>query len=413
MSSDGKSVLPGLPGYDPDSLQPWTVAVVVSVTVLALLAIGLRLLSRRLNRQPLWWDDKMIVFSMGWNLVVVGFIFAMYSSGMGIHADKVDPARIVMMAKWLVVAEVLYAWNLGWTKLSLLLMYYRIFRHEYFKKMAWGVGAFVWAWVICITFIFIFICVPVRKLWYPQVPGRCINQVGTWISNAASTILTDLVILIMPIPQIWKLQLRRTEKVGLTLAFSLGFFVVFASAYRTSVLFTYTNSDPTYSLAPTVGWTAIEMAAGIISACLPTLLPIVLLCARAFGYTRSTVVPSRETDAPPTFGGSGQSKLKCKSATTTLSTCATGTRVDDDDSDKAADKPFYGAESGSVASQPIDSSSVAPEESSEPTFRTDTLGYGHSVKSYTIKGASNNDDGIPLQGIRVQTDFKRSTSRKC
>lgn len=64
MSSDGKSVLPGLPGYDPDSLQPWTVAVVVSVTVLALLAIGLRLLSRRLNRQPLWWDDKMIVFSM-------------------------------------------------------------------------------------------------------------------------------------------------------------------------------------------------------------------------------------------------------------------------------------------------------------------------------------------------------------
>lgn len=127
----------------------------------------------------------------------------MYSSGMGIHADKVETSSIIMMAKWLVVAEILYAWN--------------------FKKMAWVVGIFVWAWVICITFLFIFICVPVQKLWYPQIPGRCINQVGTWISNALSTILTDLIILLLPLPQIWKLQLRKTEKMGLTLAFSLGF----------------------------------------------------------------------------------------------------------------------------------------------------------------------------------------------
>lgn len=142
---------------------------------------------------------------------------------MGRHADQVHPENIVMMAKWLVVAEVLYAWNLGWTKTSVLLMYYRIFRLPYFKKMAWIVGAIVWAWVICITFLFIFICVPVQKLWYEDLPGRCINQVGTWISNAASTLFTDLVILLMPIPQIWKLQLRTAEKIGLTLAFSLGF----------------------------------------------------------------------------------------------------------------------------------------------------------------------------------------------
>jgi hypothetical protein len=67
-------------------------------------------------------------------LSVVAFIFAMYASGMGIHADLLDPADIVMMAKWLVVAEILYAWNLGWTKISILLMYYRIFRLPYFRR---------------------------------------------------------------------------------------------------------------------------------------------------------------------------------------------------------------------------------------------------------------------------------------
>ena len=56
-------VLPGLPGFDPHNLQPWTVQVVSSVTVLAAVFVGLRLLSRKLKRQPLWWDDWMIIFS--------------------------------------------------------------------------------------------------------------------------------------------------------------------------------------------------------------------------------------------------------------------------------------------------------------------------------------------------------------
>lgn len=63
-SDDSESKLPGLPGYDSHNLQPWTVQVVVSVTVLALVAVGLRLFSRRIKRQELWWDDKMIIFSM-------------------------------------------------------------------------------------------------------------------------------------------------------------------------------------------------------------------------------------------------------------------------------------------------------------------------------------------------------------
>lgn len=155
--------------------------------------------------------------------MVVGFIFAMNASGMGIHADKVAPDSIVQMAKYLLVAEVLYVYNLVWTKLSILLMYYRIFHFPYFKRMAYGVGAFIIAWVICITFLFIFICVPVEKLWYPALPGHCINQVATWIANAASTIISDFVILLMPLPRIWTLQLRLTEKIAVTLAFCLGF----------------------------------------------------------------------------------------------------------------------------------------------------------------------------------------------
>lgn len=158
-----------------------------------------------------------------WNFITVGFIFAMYAAGMGIHADKVARDDIVLMAKYLLVAEILYAFNLVWTKLSILMMYYRIFNFPFFKKMAYAIGAFVIAWVITILFLFIFICVPVEKLWEPEIPGHCINQVGTWIANATSTILSDLVILLLPLPQVWKLQLRKHEKMMITFAFCLGF----------------------------------------------------------------------------------------------------------------------------------------------------------------------------------------------
>ena len=59
-----KSQLPGLPGFDADTLQPWIVQVVVGMTVLTLVCVGLRLLSRRLKGQRLWWDDWMLLFSM-------------------------------------------------------------------------------------------------------------------------------------------------------------------------------------------------------------------------------------------------------------------------------------------------------------------------------------------------------------
>jgi hypothetical protein len=153
----------------------------------------------------------------------------MIRCGMGLHANTVPIDDIVLMAKLLLVAEILYVFNLVWTKLSLLLMYYRIFRFPYFKIWAYIIGTFVVLWVICITFLFIFICFPVQKLWYPQLPGRCISQVGTWIANATSTILSDLAILLLPIPQIWKLQLRTTEKVVITVAFGLGFLYVLSS----------------------------------------------------------------------------------------------------------------------------------------------------------------------------------------
>ncbi|KAG9231133.1 hypothetical protein BJ875DRAFT_129502 [Amylocarpus encephaloides] len=367
-----------------ENLQPWSIATVTSVTVLAFLCVCLRLLARYERKQSLWWDDWMILWSMAWNLVVVGFIFGMLKCGMGLHADTVPMENIVLIAKLLVVAEVLYAFNLVWTKLSLLMMYYRIFRFPYFKKWAYIIGAFVIAWVICVTFLFIFICVPVQKLWYPQLPGRCIDQVGTWIANAISTIVSDLATLILPIPQVWKLQLSKPEKIALTAAFGLGFFVIFASAYRFKVLFSYSNLDPTYTLAPTVGWTAIEMSAGIISACLPTLRPAVQLIGRSLGIKGSIT---------GLFRGVNSSSLPTK-----------GTN------DLSVGRGLGDGQKGGFYYLPDESKDGEAQRGTDGTLRPKHGAYTVASVEGTSRGREN--DEVPLHSISVQKHFEQVSKRE-
>ncbi|RAL11712.1 uncharacterized protein BO97DRAFT_391819 [Aspergillus homomorphus CBS 101889] len=383
--------------------QQWAIATTTSVTVLAFLCVVLRIVSRLERKQKLWWDDWMIIFSMGWNFVVVGFIFAMIHEGMGVHADKLPASQVILIAKFLVVAEILYVFNLVWTKLSILLMYYRIFHFAYFKRWAYIIGTFVICWVICITFLFIFICVPVQKLWYPSLPGHCISQVGTWIANATSTIATDLVILFLPLPQVWKLQLRMSEKVALTIAFGLGFFVVFASAYRFTVLFSYTAADSSYTLAPTVGWTAIEMSAGIVSACLPTVRPALQLAARKLGI---------QAVMPAIFRSTGHSAnhLSSKSEATQLAS-----RLG------AGDIPLSGTGSGGASSRPVVRHSFyhLPDDGELADIDNVPLKMEVSLRPKHDRGqtvtkirgrtstATGDEDLLPLHGIRVQKDFRQ------
>ncbi|KAF7588434.1 hypothetical protein BBP40_005698 [Aspergillus hancockii] len=377
------------------NLQQWSIATTASVTVLAFVTVCLRLLARYERKQKLWWDDYMIIFSMLWNFVVVGFIYAMIKEGMGLHADTIPLENVVMIAKYLVVAEVLYVFNLVWTKISILLMYYRIFRFAYFKTWAYIIGAFVIAWVICITFLFIFICVPVQKLWYPQIPGRCINQVGTWIANAVSTIATDVVILFLPIPQVWKLQLRVSEKIAVLIAFSLGFFVVFASAYRFSVLFTYTADDSSYTLAPTVGWTAIEMSAGIVSANLPTLRPALRFGARILGI---------HGRLPALFRSTNGTMSKTSNAVTGPTGTVDSTATIIQHTERPKRHSFYHL--------PDESDSAGEQTRMDASFRPD---YDHA-KTYTnvlgprVSGRLSGDE-IPLNGIRVDREFTQTTKR--
>lgn len=49
---------------DAAAVRSWAVKVIISMAVLSAVAVLIRLLSRRIRHQKLWWDDWLCIISM-------------------------------------------------------------------------------------------------------------------------------------------------------------------------------------------------------------------------------------------------------------------------------------------------------------------------------------------------------------
>lgn len=80
------------------------------------------------------------------------------------------------------------------------------------------------AWSVVFVLVSIFSCRPVHALWdwELQPVSYCINSPGFYGTMAVVTILTDVLILCMPVRQVWKLQLSQRSRIALTFIFLIG-----------------------------------------------------------------------------------------------------------------------------------------------------------------------------------------------
>ena len=65
-------------------------------------------------------------------------------------------------------------------------------------------------------------CRPISKAWNKTLPGHCLDIGAVWYANSVLTIAADVAIIVLPMGQLWKLQLPRAQKLGLGVLFSLG-----------------------------------------------------------------------------------------------------------------------------------------------------------------------------------------------
>jgi hypothetical protein len=84
------------------------------------------------------------------------------------------------------------------------------------------VAVMVGSWAIILSFVGAFICNPVQKAWNPQLPGTCLDLVSFYYGLQIPNIVTDIIILVMPIKVILNLPLSKPQKVSLLGIFAVG-----------------------------------------------------------------------------------------------------------------------------------------------------------------------------------------------
>ena len=85
------------------------------------------------------------------------------------------------------------------------------------------IGAIMWGFGIATTIVDLAMCTPVNFFWDKTVPGgRCINQNAFYITGSSVQLLTDIVILVIPLPAVWSLQINIAKKIALSIIFLLG-----------------------------------------------------------------------------------------------------------------------------------------------------------------------------------------------
>jgi hypothetical protein len=82
--------------------------------------------------------------------------------------------------------------------------------------------ALVVAWYIANIFQVFFICKPFQSNWDVTITAICGNRPAAYTAIGAINMITDFVIMILPIPFVRQLHMPLSSKVGLCLIFMIG-----------------------------------------------------------------------------------------------------------------------------------------------------------------------------------------------
>ena len=134
------------------------------------------------------------------------------------------PKGVLVFLRLLFWDELFYTACIALCKFSVLCFYNRTFAvSRQLRTALWVLGGVTMGWWISVTFVIIFQCHPIRAAWLPQVPGNCFNLYGFFVGQAVPNILTDFILLILPLPILWRLRIQLPQKIALVAVFLLGY----------------------------------------------------------------------------------------------------------------------------------------------------------------------------------------------
>ncbi|KAL0943547.1 CFEM domain-containing protein [Colletotrichum truncatum] len=239
------------------------------------LFFGMRLATKWMKLATWGWDDWTISFAYFMMIAFLAATLLARSQGIGRDIWTLTVEQITAFIKGFFAFEIVYSVTLAVIKASILFLYLRIFGSitETFRQILWATQIFNAA--VCITFIIVNFnqCKPLSYFWHGwdgKYPGYCIDLSAMTLSHAAFNIAMDVWMLLLPLTQVYKLNLQKRQKAGIMSMFGAGIFITIVSVVRLRSVSSFSHSwNPTYDFFNLALWSHIELCIGMIVACMP------------------------------------------------------------------------------------------------------------------------------------------------
>ena len=162
------------------------------------------------------------------NIGITALGLSSYVDNLGSHMKFVSAPDITELMQKLWAMGLLLVFSISFSKISVLIYYGRVFRVKAHPSKIWR-----WAFysifvttnvsLVAFTLVSLFQCQPVQKFWTLELSGSCYSYYSIQASNAIWSAVMDVLILLLPLPPIWKLKLKIRRKLALAGMFVLGY----------------------------------------------------------------------------------------------------------------------------------------------------------------------------------------------
>ncbi|KAJ6161159.1 hypothetical protein N7470_004555 [Penicillium chermesinum] len=154
--------------------------------------------------------------------------------GGGYNIDDVSEAHQTLFKKFCYVATTLYCPMALSVKIALLAILTRIFSP--YRGKVWFIYIFLaclCCYYLAALIVKIRICDPIPMYWLGPLPGgSCLDQRAALIADSVISMVSDTIILILPLPLTWSLQMSRNRKLRVIGLLSAGGLATGFSVYR-------------------------------------------------------------------------------------------------------------------------------------------------------------------------------------
>ncbi len=138
-------------------------------------------------------------------------------AGFGRNLYEVTAVQLNGYLERLLVLALTYIWPPTLTKLSILVLYWRISPNNLFRVCIIGIAVVLIGYTVTFTVLFSGPCNPL--LGTPE-SATCLNNIA--VSQAVLNIVTDGVIILLPIPTIHALHMPLKQRVTVGIILALG-----------------------------------------------------------------------------------------------------------------------------------------------------------------------------------------------